>query len=174
MKRTSSTGKTTAKTTTKKADKPLPEPESMDPTVTEAATGTPSANTARVCWALKTLVAEVDELFPEVPVEYSNYSPRNAALDATFDLTVLDEEDRRVLRQLLETVPLVDERIDWAMTADDAVLVSMRGNARTQDRRDSFRLKLAYSLLAEPKTSTVPVDYTDPEDDSLTDDSKEG
>ena len=130
------------------ADKSQP----MDPTTKEVLVGTPQINRQRVCWAAKTLVAEVDELFPETPVEYSNYNGRNTALDVTFDFTVLDLPDRDTaiaLLELLSTDSRVDEVIEGGAQMDAQVLVSFKPNATTQDSREPFGLGDALVVLDE-------------------------
>lgn len=121
----------------------------MDATIREERVGTPAVNRQRVCWAAKTLVAEVDELYPEIPVEYSNHDGRNTALDVTFDLTVLDSTDSDMLVTLLELTSS-DSRIAYVIVGDeDVVLVSFEGNPRTQDSRDPFGLSDALGVLTE-------------------------
>lgn len=129
----------------KKNDK---NPQPMDDGIREEATGAPSANTQRVCWAIKTLVAEVHSLFPEVPVEYSNYDGRNTALDVMFDLTELDEAGRTDLANLVE-MAVSDERVAHVHIQQEvSVLVSMHPRPRTQDSREPFGLPDAYLILA--------------------------
>lgn len=130
-------------------------PEPMDDSVREVPVGTPSTNRQRVCGAIKQLVAEFTGLFPETPVEYSNYDGRNTALDVTFDLTALDEDTDRVdafnlLALLDDSAYNNDPRIDYVLSSqeDGAVLVSMRSSLRTQDLRDPFGLADALSVLA--------------------------
>lgn len=123
-------------------------PEPMDVTAREARVGTAHHNHSRVCYAIKTLVAEVHELFPETPVEYSNFDGRYTALDVTFDLTVLDDEDEARLARLLSLIEN-DARVAEVIADEDgAALVSIRSNPRTQDMRDPFGLGPAYLLLA--------------------------
>lgn len=118
----------------------------MDPSAKEKAVGTPAMNTERVCYALSTLVDEVLELFPETPVEYSNYDGRNTALDATFDLTADPDGDTLgALLGLLSSEPRVREvQVDGG-----TALVGMVSNPRTQDKRDGFGLADALEVLAE-------------------------
>lgn len=130
-------------------------PEPMDDSVREAPMGTPVTNHQRVCGAIKQLVREFHALFPETPVEYSNFDGRNTALDVTFDLTVLDADTDRVdalslLTLLGDPANNAERRIeDVIVTSDmDSVLVSMRSNARTQDNPEPFGLAEALSVLA--------------------------
>ena len=130
-------------------------PEPMDDSVREAPVGTPSTNHQRVCGAIKQLVAEFHGLFPETPVEYSNYDGRNTALDVTFDMTALDAETDRVdalnlLHLLGDPAHNAEHRIDYVLVSesDAAVLVSMRSSLRTQDNREPFGLAEALSVLA--------------------------
>lgn len=130
-------------------------PEPMDDSVREARVGTPMTNHQRVCGAIKQLVAEFHGLFPETPVEYSNYDGRNTALDVTFDLSPLDADTDRVdatnlLMLLGDPAHNAERRIEDVIVASDmdSVLVSMRSSLRTQDNRDPFGLAEALSVLA--------------------------
>lgn len=137
------------------------ETKMMDPTAREATVGAPAANNARVCYAAKTLVAEVEALFPETPVEYSNYDGRNTALDVTFDLTTLDEEDRATFIALFTLFDFdADPRVDMVIPAheDAALLVSFKSNAQTQDSRDPFGLDEAWSALTDSEAWSVLTD----------------
>lgn len=128
--------------------------EPMDDSVTEAKVGTPADNTQRVCYAAKTLVAEVEALFPETPVEYSNYDGRNTALDVQFDLTGIDAADRDTLIAMMTLFDLDDDpRINLIVSEDDSLLVSFKASARTQDSRDPFGLADAWEILTEEQGS---------------------
>lgn len=121
--------------------------EPMDASVTEAKMGAPAKHTERVCYAAKTLAAEVTGLFPETPVRYSNYDGRNTALDVEFDLTAISaDEDADALMRLLDALA-GDIRIEQVIAEDDSVLVSFRSSARTQDSRETFGLAEAWSIL---------------------------
>jgi hypothetical protein len=123
----------------------------MDSSTREAPVGTPSTNTKRTCWAALTLVAEVHEVFPETPVEYSNYDGRNTALDVTFDLTGLtspDDDDLASALQLVETDERVDTVILGGTTHEGQVLVSFKSSLRTQDSREPFGILDALSVLS--------------------------
>lgn len=139
--------KTTAKKTTAKAEAPQP----MDPSAPEGAATSLPANHARVCYAIKTLVAEAHALFPEVPVEYSDYDGRNTALSVTFDLTVLDADKAR-FTDLIRTVA-VDPRVDEVIVESDQILVGVRPGARTQDSRETFNLDSAWGILTDGEGS---------------------
>lgn len=130
--------------------------EMMDPGARERAVGEPVTNTARVCYAAKTLVAEMHALFPETPVEYSNYDGRNTALDVKFDLTVLDEADRATVIAMFTLFDFdADPRVDMVIPAheDAALLVSFKSNATTQDSRAPFGLAEAWSVLTEDESA---------------------
>lgn len=129
-------------TNVKKTSDPAP----MDPTIPETTQPVAASNHPRVAYALQTLVAEVHHLFPETPVEYSNVDGRNTALDATFDLTVLDSTDRQGFRDLLRLITS-DERVAEVLTDEDQVLVSIRSNPRTQDSRETFSLNDAWMVM---------------------------
>lgn len=128
----------------------------MDPSIAENRTPVVKPNQSRVCWAIKTLNEEVWSLFPETPVEYSNYTGRNVALDVTYDLTALDAETDRI--DLPNLLPLIagDPRVSTVSISKDYegfpeyVLVSMNASARTQDRREPFGLVDALAVFAEP------------------------
>jgi hypothetical protein len=132
-------------------------PAPMDPSVREESVGTPAVNASRPCWAAKTLVAEVNALFPETPVEYSNPDGRNTMLDVMFDLTTLDPNDVYDLTTLLNLLDdpayNVDPRIDSVIAGGQQhagqVLVAFKSNPRTQDSRDPFGLADALEVLAE-------------------------
>lgn len=128
-------------------------PEPMDARVKEHAVGVAPTNHHRVCWAIKTLVAEFRALFPETPVEYSNIDGRNTALDVTFDLTEVDADEREAAAQLLQLVD-TDKRVEDVIVGDkdmkDQVLVSMFSSPRTQDSRAPFGLGDSWVVLTEP------------------------
>lgn len=134
-----------------------PKSEPMDAKIKEVLNPKPAANNRRVCWTLKTLVAEFAELFPETPVEYSNYDGRNTALDVTFDLTVLDEADRATVIAMFSLFDSdSDSRIaavitdgHWPEGVDGAVLIGIQPGPRTQDSREPFGLGDAYMVLIE-------------------------
>jgi len=129
-----------------KTDKMQP----MDATIRERQNGIVATNSKRVCWAIKTLVAEMADLFPETPVEYSNHDGRNTALDVTFDLSVLDDEDRSTLIALFTLFDFnADPRIEAIIAEGQRVLVSMKANPRTQDSRESFGLAEAWGVLTD-------------------------
>lgn len=123
--------------------------EPMDAAIREARTGTPATNSERACYAAQTLADEVRSMFPETPVEYSNYNGRNTALDVSFDLTGMDESERSDLMPLLTMVEDTDLRVREVLAEDGSVLVSFWPSPRTQDSRDSFGLADALMVLAE-------------------------
>lgn len=138
----------TRKTGTREKAQPTAQmPQPMDASIKELPEGQMATNSHREAWALKTLVGEFSVLFPETPVEYSGIDGRNTALDASFDLTVLDEIDRETARQLLYLTQ-ADARVSSVIAEDDQVLVSIRSNPRTQDSRETFGLTDAYLILA--------------------------
>lgn len=141
------------KSKTAKAAEPM-EASSKPP----AAVGTPATNTVRVCWAAKTLVEEFTDLFPETPVEYSNPDGRNTMLDVTFDLTVLDDEMEDAATALLELIH-TDVRVNVVLAENNAVLVSFKSSARTQDNRDSFGLADAWDVLTDGEEFDEPSIY---------------
>jgi hypothetical protein len=122
--------------------------EPMDTGAREVLIGTPSVNAQRVCYAARTLVAEVTHLFPETSVEYSNYNGRNTALDVTFDLTGLDDAGRTDLITLLAMVEDTDLRVAEVLVEGGSALASFTNNPRTSDLRDPFNLGDALDVLA--------------------------
>lgn len=126
--------------------------EPMDASFREDKVGTMATNHKRVCWALKTLIAEIVEVFPETTnaVEYSNYDGRGAALTATIDLTVFDKEDEGLFLQLLNLVG--DDHRVYDVVADtdvtSSVAVTLKSNPRTQDLRTTFNVSPAWVILA--------------------------
>lgn len=143
--------------------------EPMDDTVHEARVGAPKTNTQRQCWAAKTLAAEVLDMFPETPVEYSNYDGRNTALDVSFDLTGLDSQDRAdmltVLSLLDDSAYNEDQRIREVTAEDGQVLVSFRSSARTQDSREPFGIADAMSVLSGKDEFSYDAETYDEPDD---------
>lgn len=130
-------------------EKEDPKVKPMDASIRESRTGTIHVNQQRPCYAAKTLVAEVTELFPETPFEYSNYDGRNTALDVSFDLTMLDHEDTASLIALLTLFDFgADPRINLVIEEDEVVLVSFRPSARTKDSRESFGLADAWDIFS--------------------------
>lgn len=133
-------------------------PEPMDPSIRENKVAAPKANHSRVCYAIETLVDEMADLFPETPVEYSNPNGRNTALDVLFDLTVLDEPDRALSGDLL-MLTQEDPRVDLALLNHEPyysqVLVSMRNDPRTMDRREPFGLADAMLVLADDEEGSL-------------------
>lgn len=129
----------------------------MDDSIREEKVGKPAANNARVCYALVTLVSEVSEMFPEVPVEYSNVNGRNTSLDATFDLTPLDVQDRGLFSDLFrllgDSAYNEDRRVAEVVVDGDQVLVSMRNDPRTMDSREPFGMADALLVLADEEGS---------------------
>lgn len=126
--------------------------EPMDPAIHEETVAPMVTNHERVCYAARTLASEVEALFPETPVEYSNVDGRNTALDVTFDLTVLDEADRDDLTRVLNLVdsdPRVDLVIAGGAEHEGQVLVSFKSSLRTQDSREPFGLADAFSVLID-------------------------
>lgn len=165
MSKNTTRKKAASKTTAAKKTsprKPVPMPEPMDPEYVEAAVAAlpNSGNTYRICWSLKTLVSEVHGLFPEMPVEFSNVDGRNTALDATFDLTVLDESDRSLFRDLLRLCT-TDERVREVISDSDQVLVGIKSNPRIQDSRDWFSLADAWLVMAEGQQAAEEPDDLD-------------
>lgn len=115
----------------------------MDPSARETTGGAARPNAKRVCGALKTLSAEVADLFPETTVTYHDYDGRNTALTAAFDYTALDEAARSMFADLMSVLN-VDERVlivEVMGTHEEMVAaVRVRSNPVTQDKREVFGL----------------------------------
>jgi len=121
----------------------------MDDGIRERNVGEARPNAPRQCWAIKTLVAETAVLFPETPVEYSDYDGRNTALSVTFDLTSLPGGDSVLFNNLMAILD-TDERVKEVIASDyDQAYVLMHSNPRTQDSRDPFGLDDALSILSD-------------------------
>lgn len=131
----------------------------MDPSIREETVGQQATNNRRVCYAIKTLVSEVERLFPETIATYSNYDGHNTALDVAFDYYMIDKDDQATFVDLLRLVG-DDHRVEGVIVERDetSVLVSMRPSARTKDLRDTFDLNGAYLVLMGDET-----DVSDPE-----------
>lgn len=119
------------------------QPKPMDASAREQGTGIVVPNAKRECYALKTLVAEVEALFPETVYEASGYDGRNTALDVTF--AVYESPGLAELLSLVKS----DERVMDVTEEDGHVLVEFHPWARTQDSREPFNLASAWLVLAE-------------------------
>lgn len=132
--------------------------EPMDASVKEARIGSALPNNARMCWAMKVLINEVNALFPEAAYEVSNYDGRNTAHDVVFDLTMLDSQDASDLATLFKALgdPAMndDRRIEQVIVEDGQALISFASNPRTQDDRTSFDLAGAHAVLTEDADMT--------------------
>lgn len=120
----------------------------MDTAIREKAVGTPHSNNERVCWAIKTLVAEVLELFPETAVTYDSPDGRNTMLSVSFDTENMEPNDSSTLLDLMELAH-ADIRVGDVVFDKTYITVSMIPNPRTQDLRDPFRLAETLEILAE-------------------------
>lgn len=111
----------------------------------------PSGNYKRVCRALTQLVAELQDLYPELVVEYDGYDGRGVAREALLDLTEIPEHEREFLRTLL-LAHKHDPRISYVrigLYSPDASIV-MHPSARTQDDPTPFELNDTYmSMLTD-------------------------
>lgn len=121
-------------------------PQPMDASIREDAHPVAKTNHQRTCHAIKQLVEEVLDLFPETTMVYGDYDMRNTALSVEF--TTEDAEDQRVLGDLLSLI-IVDPRVE----SSDAEIVKFKSNSRTQDLRDSFNLADAWLELGEDSPS---------------------
>lgn len=125
-------------------------PQPMDSTVYENRHPVVRTNTQRNCYAIDTLIAEVNALYPEALHEVSGYDGRNTGTDVTFDLSMLLKSDAATLTTLLGLVKS-DRRVMGVVedTEESQVLVSFWTNARIQDSRDPFGLSEALGILAQ-------------------------
>lgn len=135
----------------KNQDKKTPVP--MDDGIREVAEGTPFTNRQRQCWAIKTLVAEVDHLFPDTPITYGDYDGRNTAMSVEFDLMNVDEPDRTyatdLFRMLGDSAHNEDARIKSVDIVGWEVKVTIKTHPILMDTRDSFGLIEAWAVLFE-------------------------
>lgn len=154
--------KTAAKRT---APKTKPEPQAAEPRAAEPRAAEPMdktmpedptlvsvpPNRARPCWAIKRLVSEVSGVFPDIPTELSNYTGRNAALDVSFDTSVLDNDDAISLIEVLAMLN-TDPRVETVVYDDptEAVLISMKSHPTTMDRPDPFGVDAALRTMLAP------------------------
>lgn len=124
-------------------------PQPMDAGAPERAVAVAPVNHQRVCHAIRTLVAEVHEVFPETPTEFSGANGRNVYLAVSFDLTALDTieaDDLSIVLRLLDS----DTRVESVIAEEGQVLVTMKNSARTQDNTDAFNILDALDVLDEP------------------------
>lgn len=124
----------------------------MDDSILENMVGSMHQNNQRMAYALKTLIDEVLELFPETPYEISNFNGRNTALDVTFELISSNQPDELYDLLFLATS---DDRVQGVILEDDKVLVSLKADTRTQDIRRSFGLADALDILVENEGTSL-------------------
>jgi hypothetical protein len=125
------------------------EPTPMDPGAREDSTGVVQKNNQRPCWAIKQLVSEVTDLFPETAYLVEGYNERNVGLEVVFDL--VDQDGLGLLLELLgDPAHNIDVRIKSVETDEEKgeSRVTFHNRARTQDIRDSFGLDEAWLILA--------------------------
>lgn len=128
--------------------------EPMDPQAKEGP-AQPITNNKRLAYALKTLIAEVSELFPETIYEVGDYDERNAALGVVFYT-----EGEPGLEALLDLVR-DDQRVREVLIRQDAeVAVHLHPSARTKDLRDPFGLGDAWAVLSEEYETSQGPDLT--------------
>lgn len=141
--------------------------EPMDDGIREQAVGVAAPNTQRQCWAIKTLVAEVDHLFPDTPATYGDYTTRNAALSVEFDLMGVEEPARAyaidLFTMLGDSAHNEDARIASVEVVGWEVKVTMKPHPILMDTRDPFGLPEAWAVLfeADDEDSGFPADATD-------------
>ena len=122
-------------------------PQPMDPGGPEPTSAPRSPNRQRSAYAITTLVSEVEQVFPGVRSEPSNYNGFNTATDVTFDLTSVSEDEVATLTTLLSMLDS-DSRVARVDVEDGQALVSLHSNLRTQDLRDSFGVAQAHEVLS--------------------------
>lgn len=125
----------------------------MDDGIREREVGVAAPNRQRECWAIKTLAAEVDHLFPDTPVTYSDHNARNAALSVEFDFMGLDDDVRPYALDLLtmmgDSAYNEDSRIASVSVVGWEVKVTMKAHPILMDTRDPFGLPEAWAVLFE-------------------------
>lgn len=152
-------------------------PEPMDPGARETDGPAPEhVNSERTAYALKTLVSEVLELFPETPHEFSERNGRNTALAVTFDVTPLDLDERDKFASLL-SLAKADDRVEEVIVDEEGlVCVRLVNSHRTADIRDPFDLPAIWADMGEDERpvvapQTVPVtEEPEPVDESEVED----
>lgn len=152
----------------RKPTKPSGKPavEMMDPDATEvaapvAADGTVDTSlhapySARNCWALETLIAEVRAIYPEATYSISEVGRRQVGIAATFEGWDANHEGTEPsLPQVLACVE-ADHRVAevTSATSDESgdnawVSVRMNANTVTMDQRDTFNVGDAYAILTD-------------------------
>lgn len=120
-------------------DKKMPEP--MDSGAPERDVAEPVSTYRRACYAAKTLIAEVLELFPETEYQVAAYNGRDVGLAVSFD--AVDEG----LRDLLRLVS--DHRIYRVEISGSKIIVAFHNRPRIYDLRDPFGLDEAWSVLED-------------------------
>lgn len=123
-------------------------PQPMDPGGPEPTSAPRSPNRRRSAYAITTLVSEIEQVFPGISHEVSNYNGFNTALDASFDLTSVSEDEVATLTTLLSMLDS-DSRVARVEIEDGQALVSLHSNLRTQDLRDPFGVAQAYEVLIQ-------------------------
>lgn len=149
------------KKSTRKNTEASEKSQPMDPSIREEKTPQISENHKRVCYAAKQLVAEVGDLFPEVPVSYHDVDGRSTALSVIFDLEGLSASESGDLSDLLSAI-VADVRVEFLQVAGSQHRVKFKSSARTQDDRSEFRLSDAYLAMMDYDESA--------EEDALEDD----
>lgn len=105
-------------------------------------------NSPRDCYAITTLIEEVESVFPEIGCVTSDRNGWGVALCVTFDLTSLDVPDRTPAAQVFDLLDS-DERVHMVIIEDDAALVSMVGRPSVYDGRAPFHFRDAYTTLVK-------------------------
>ncbi len=122
----------------KKDDK---QPKPMGGDLPETTSNAPVQRNPRVARAVRTLVAEVEKMFPGIESAVENYSVFGAATDVFFDCS----SDPEVAELLSLTAG--DHRIEQVTEQEGQVFVEFYQNLRTQDDTTSFGLKDALAVL---------------------------
>lgn len=123
-------------------------PEPMDASAPERAEGKASDTNQRTCYAARTLVEEVSDLFPEVGINIENYNGRNVGLDVVIDASMMDNDDAILLYQTVGMIE--DQRVRELTTSEDTeqMLVSFHNNPRVYDGTEGFGLGDALLILS--------------------------
>lgn len=134
-----------SRNTKRESEGPVP----MDPAAREGSAMDQIVNRQRPCYAIKTLIAEVLDLFPETSAGISGFDGRNVALNVTFDVAPCPE--------LVGLLSLIESDARVALVLHDieeeAVLVQFHSRATTQDLRDPFGLADAWEVMSEENES---------------------
>jgi hypothetical protein len=123
----------------------------MDPGAQELLPGeqTVITHASRLCYALRTLVEEFTELFPETTYEVFDINGRNTALSVRFNLAAITDQEREDAAAALIRMLAGEPRVLESGVEAREGYVRFRPSARTQDNPETFSLRAAYEILID-------------------------